>query len=319
MKRATLHALWCAMLVLSAALATAKSLPVLISAGEISGRAVHYHGLQPGQTLELIGFDQVWIGGAPAVQFSSGVEPSAGRAQRLAPGHHQLIMPTAVDHVALDYSAGARRGRLQLFPLAPLNAKTTRIEGYEIGLYPPANDRGQRYSRPDGLIRVTPSNQHQLVSPHFRLGQFLCKQEAVWPKFVGLQPALLNQLERLVNLARKHGVKLKSLHVMSGFRTPRYNRSLGNVAYSRHVYGDAADVFVDTDGDNWMDDLNGDGKKDVNDALWLLNLLEVDTKTAHGRGHVGGLSAYPATPHHGPFLHVDTRGNRARWGYQAQR
>ncbi len=28
---------------------------------------------------------------------------------------------------------------------------------------------------------------------------------------------------------------------------------------------------------------------------------------------IGGLSAYPATGSHGPFLHVDARGHRARW------
>ena len=30
-------------------------------------------------------------------------------------------------------------------------------------------------------------------------------------------------------------------------------------------------------------------------------------------GVVGGLGAYGSTAAHGPFVHVDTRGHRARW------
>jgi hypothetical protein len=29
---------------------------------------------------------------------------------------------------------------------------------------------------------------------------------------------------------------------------------------------------------------------------------------------IGGLGMYKATRQHGPFIHVDVRGNRARWG-----
>jgi uncharacterized protein YcbK (DUF882 family) len=29
---------------------------------------------------------------------------------------------------------------------------------------------------------------------------------------------------------------------------------------------------------------------------------------------VGGIGIYPATSAHGPFVHIDVRGNRARWG-----
>ena len=57
------------------------------------------------------------------------------------------------------------------------------------------------------------------------------------------------------------------MQVMSGFRTPRYNHSGGNTAgranLSRHMYGDAADVFVDNDRNGSMDDINGDGRVDT--------------------------------------------------------
>jgi hypothetical protein len=56
---------------------------------------------------------------------------------------------------------------------------------------------------------------------------------------------------------------VKRVQVMSGFRTPRYNKSGGNTGgranLSRHMYGDASDIFVDNDGNGTMDDLNRDG------------------------------------------------------------
>ena len=40
---------------------------------------------------------------------------------------------------------------------------------------------------------------------------------------------------------------------MSGFRTPQYNKGGGNTGgragLSRHMYGDAADIFIDSNGD----------------------------------------------------------------------
>ncbi len=36
------------------------------------------------------------------------------------------------------------------------------------------------------------------------------------------------------------------LHITSGYRSPAYNASVGGVTYSRHMYGDAADIWSDT-------------------------------------------------------------------------
>ena len=80
---------------------------------------------------------------------------------------------------------------------------------------------------------------------------------------------------------------------------------------SRHMYGDAADVFVDSDGDGLMDDLDGDGAVTIQDARVLYAVVE-----AVERRHADladGLSVYATTTAHGPFVHVDARGVRARW------
>jgi hypothetical protein len=77
------------------------------------------------------------------------------------------------------------------------------------------------------------------------------------------------------------------------------------------MYGDAADIYLDADGDGRMDDLNGDGRVDIRDARWLASVAE-DVEVAHPEV-TGGIGTYRANAAHGPFVHVDTRGSRARW------
>jgi uncharacterized protein YcbK (DUF882 family) len=140
-------------------------------------------------------------------------------------------------------------------------------------------------------------------------------QGDVWPKVLVLQPRLLDKLELLRAELDKEGLPSK-LHVMSGFRTPQYNAQGvgkgGRATHSRHMYGDAADVFVDVDGNGWMDDLNGDGKVDIKDSYVLKRAAE--RVEAQYPVLVGGIGTYPSNGVHGPFVHVDARGVKARWG-----
>jgi uncharacterized protein YcbK (DUF882 family) len=103
---------------------------------------------------------------------------------------------------------------------------------------------------------------------------------------------------------------------MSGFRTPQYNQqgvgAGGRVQDSRHQYGDAADVYVVNGDRDWMSDLNRDGRVDTRDANVLAQAAE-----RVEREHpdlIGGVGIYRATSAHGPFVHIDVRGTRARWG-----
>jgi uncharacterized protein YcbK (DUF882 family) len=66
---------------------------------------------------------------------------------------------------------------------------------------------------------------------------------------------MLIKLEALLEAANANGWEAKSFYVMSGFRTPYYNSSIGNdTSSSRHLYGGAADIWIDNDGDGQMDD-----------------------------------------------------------------
>jgi hypothetical protein len=195
-----------------------------------------------------------------------------------------------------------------------------RIGSYRIGFWPA--EKGRRtpspaYANPEGFIEVTRDNADTQISEHFRLRDFLTHdQEDVWPKYLVLRAPLVDKLELVIAQLEARGTPVSHLQVMSGFRTPLYNARAGERGgrskISRHMYGDAADVFVDNDGDGRMDDLNHDGRIDYRDARVILDA--VDQVERQHDDLVGGVGVYRATRSHGPFAHVDVRGNRARWG-----
>ena len=189
-----------------------------------------------------------------------------------------------------------------------------KVDGYTVGDFPTKPYREMpQYLPPRGLIQLTPENADTRVSPHFTLGQFPAKAPDGYPKYLVLSEKLLLKLELLLEEARRRGIDVQTFQVLSGFRSPWYNAGIGRPRYSRHIYGDAADIYVDDDGDGRMDDLNGDGRVDIGDAAMLYDIIEEmdgDPSTQH---LLGGLGKYPVAPNHGPFVHVDTRLWRARW------
>jgi Peptidase M15 len=215
----------------------------------------------------------------------------------------------------------ARGGQpLTFISLLPFSAKKGgSIGAYRMGFWPAERGRlhAAAYRNPDGFIEVTAENQDTPVSEHFRLRDFLTKDQfTIWPKYLVLREELIDKLELVIAELQREGIPVRRMTVMSGFRTPQYNQRGvgrgGRAQDSRHQYGDAADVFVDNDGDGWMDDLNRDGRVDHRDAQLILAATE-----RVERRHpdlAGGVGVYRATRAHGPFAHVDVRGRRARWG-----
>jgi hypothetical protein len=186
--------------------------------------------------------------------------------------------------------------------------------GYEIGAYAREPLRGSPdYLPPEGFVEVGRGDRDILVSPHFTLGQLLCKQPGE-PRYISYSAPLVRKLEAVLEAVNEAGVAAPSLHVMSGFRTPAYNRAIGNrTVYSRHLWGDAADIFVDVDGDGDMDDLDGDGRSTLADARVLADIVEAVMARGEEGVRSGGLGLYRRNAAHGPFVHVDARGYRARW------
>lgn len=204
---------------------------------------------------------------------------------------------------------------LNVFVMVPFAHDSEKLNGYRIGRYQhkPLKDNPV-YNRPQGFIEVTQNNRDVPVSPHFTLGQFLGKQPSGFPKYLLVRERLLLKLEMMLEAFNQEGISTSTLHIMSGFRTPFYNHSIGNrTKYSRHLYGGAADFFVDVDEDNYMDDVNHDGKTTITDAIVLAEIVKMKARETWYRPFVGGLGIYGPKPHRGPFVHVDVRGFLARW------
>jgi hypothetical protein len=173
-----------------------------------------------------------------------------------------------------------------------------------------------RYQPPSGFIEVTPQNADTKVSEHFKLRDFLTHdQPNVWPKYLVLELRNVDKLELVLSDLAGRGVNVSGVRVMSGFRTPQYNKGGGNTGgragLSRHMYGDAADIFIDSNGDGVMDDLDHDGRITIGDSRVVQQAVD-RVEAAHPE-LVGGAGVYPAAAGHGPFIHIDTRGYRARW------
>jgi hypothetical protein len=257
------------------------------------------------EVLGLSGNLRALIGTPAALERDDLLKPLLAGVPIRAPGVHPLGL-TAPDRESLVV--------VSMEPLGALNR--ARLAAYRVGRWPSRGlaARDPRYSPPPGYIAVTPENASTVVSKRFRLRDFLTHdQQDVWPKVLVLRVALLDKLELIANQLASEGAS-GALHIMSGFRTPQYNAlgvvpNGGRSGVSRHMYGDAADVFVDADGDGRMDDLDGDGRVTIRDARVL---LAVAVESLHP-DLAGGLSAYPGNSAHGPFVHIDVRGTKARW------
>jgi hypothetical protein len=208
--------------------------------------------------------------------------------------------------------------------MLPFSAKQNgRVGLYYIGNWPterggtePSKAPKGAYAPPPGFIEVTRENASTPVSEHFTLGDFLTHdQPNVWPKYLVLQTKLVDKLELVLQDLSVHGIDPRGVRVMSGFRTPQYNYTGGSTggraSLSRHMYGDASDIYIDNDHDGQMDDLNHDGRITIDDSRVIQ--AAVDRVEAAHPELVGGAGVYTAAPGHGPFIHIDTRGYRARW------
>ncbi len=241
-----------------------------------------------------------------------------GRLANQRPGRWEWIAPDlpGLYFLQIIEEETTELVRLNIFVLVPFSRlKEEHLEGYRIGTYPaiPLN-MSSRYKTPQGFVRVTRENEETLLSPHFKLKQFICKQPSSYPKFLILKERLLLKLELILEKVNESGFMAHTFNILSGYRTPYYNHAIGNVRFSRHIFGGAADIFIDEDpADEMMDDLNGDNRIDNKDAVVLYQLIDKMYGKPWYSLFIGGLGHYKRTSVHGPFVHVDTRGYRARW------
>ncbi len=216
------------------------------------------------------------------------------------PGYYHLALMRDSRRVVL--------GEPMLAVMVPFQEKRAgRINAYRIGTYP--GERVGAKSHPSGFLVVRSNDTDLSVSKHLRLGDFIAHdaQHGIWPKYLALDPRLLDKLELVVaelerRFSRSDGMQLQ-IDVHSGFRTPLYNRTVPLAADdSRHQFGDAADVTFDAD---------GDGLTTRADITAIVQA--VDSVEAHYPELTGGLGIYTSRRYVTPYLHIDTRGERTRW------
>jgi len=262
--------------------------------GKVPPYPVWHHLVMPGRSLELrLPPGQVaTLDGEPIGKRWTAPEMSGNHRLEIAGPDGRIVQTSTV------------------FVLTPADRIDQRgyLEGYRIGRYP--------RNRPAGFIRLMPGDLDLPVSPSLTIGQYICKQQpGHYPKFLLVTEANLLRLERLLTALRDAGItEARSFTVMSGFRTPFYNTAIGSARLSRHMYGDASDVYVDVSPrDGVMDDLNGDGRINKADADFLYDFAS-RLFTGLPALPSGGLGSYRANAVHGPFVHIDGRGRAARWG-----
>lgn len=164
-----------------------------------------------------------------------------GSPSRMTPGVYAVTDSTLAHPFAF----------IDLVPFA--EKQQGRVGGYRIGYWPGERESvADAYANPAGFIEVTPENEDTRISQHFRLRDFLTHdQRDVWPKYLVLREQLVDKLELVIQELEAEGHPVRHVTVMSGFRTPQYNASggitTGRAEMSRHMYGDASDVFVDND------------------------------------------------------------------------
>ncbi len=287
-------------------------LALLAVLGRVSGFALSVGGqvydwnvigrfVMPGETLTLALPDS----GSPGWAVSAGhlIQVGSSRVDWVAPLEPGLY-PIAV-------TSGAALATVNVFVKVPYDSlRRGRLNAYRIGRYPKTNPFPS-FTVPEGFIEVTEDNIDTRISPRYTLHEFVSRQPGKFPKYLVLQEELVLKLELLTDLVQSKGHPCDKLTVFSGYRTPAFQSDRGAGKHSAHTYGGAADIYVDSNGDERMDDLNGDGLSGSRDAKLLASYI--DELEAQHPELVGGCGWYRSTGSFGAFVHTDTRGEAMRW------
>ena len=121
------------------------------------------------------------------------------------------------------------------------------------------------------------------LSKNFKKSEFKCRDGAIVPD------ELMDNLKELVeNLQVVRDTIDKPVHVISGYRTPKYNRRIGGARRSQHMKAKAADIVIR-------------GMKPVEVHKVVLQIIKEE------KIKKGGVGLYKY------FVHYDVRGFNARW------
>lgn len=121
------------------------------------------------------------------------------------------------------------------------------------------------------------------LSKNFKKSEFKCKDGTSVPD------ELMDNLRELVeNLQIIRDYIGKPIRVISGYRSPKYNRRIGGARKSQHMTAKAADLRV-----------SGMSPRELREVI--ITLIK------EGKIKKGGVGLYTS------FVHYDVRGRNARW------
>lgn len=218
----------------------------------------------------------------------------------LEPGFYELVVTRAGVHQRIQEP--------RLAVTVPFELKLgSSLNGYRIGRYPAEWSHDEGAERPSGFAEVREAEMDFKLTEHLRVRDFITHdRQTTWPRYAAIDPRLLDKIELVMKeLARRRGDERTDLkfEVHSGFRTPDHNAGVeGSARDSRHLYGDAADVAIDAD---------GDGRLTIFDAYRVE--MAVDWVERLHPELAGGLGVYSSRRFPTPYTHIDARGERKRW------
>tara|TARA_B100000212_G_scaffold47996_1_gene30951 strand:+ start:616 stop:1002 length:387 start_codon:yes stop_codon:yes gene_type:complete len=122
------------------------------------------------------------------------------------------------------------------------------------------------------------------LEKNFSLHEFRCKDGTDVP-----DEFMSNVRQLCMNLQTLRDYIDKPIIVISGYRSPEYNKKIGGVKKSQHMLAKAADIIV-----------SGMTSLEIRDII--IKLIK------EGKMDPGGVGIYPT------FVHYDVRGRNARWG-----
>ena len=121
------------------------------------------------------------------------------------------------------------------------------------------------------------------LAENFSLWEFRCKDGTDVPD------EYMENVQKLAdNLQVLRDVVGKPIRVISGYRSPKYNRRIGGARKSQHMTAKAADIKIS-------------GRTPAEVKELIVSLIK------EGKMHKGGIGLYKT------FTHYDIRGRNARW------
>jgi uncharacterized protein YcbK (DUF882 family) len=121
------------------------------------------------------------------------------------------------------------------------------------------------------------------IEKNFNISEFKCKDGTeVPPEYIHNVTELCSHLQTLRDFINK------PIIIISGYRSPNYNKSIGSRTTSQHLLGKAADIIVP-----------GVTPLEIRDTI--IKLIK------EGRMKKGGVGLYDK------FVHYDVRGFNTRW------